>query len=131
MVDILNNRFGRLVAVKYIGKDKNYNALWQCVCDCGNITVATYSQLNNYKKQSCGCLANESRKKIKGNIYEIKEDYIIGYTSNTNKAFYVDIEDYEKIKNYTWQEGAYGYIINKIKSITFIHRLIMNVSKGG
>lgn len=30
--------------------------------------------------------------------------YMIGYTFNTNKPFYFDVEDYNKIKDYCWYE---------------------------
>ena len=39
-------------------------------------------------------------------------DYGMGYTSNTQKQFYFDIEDFEKIRNYTWSEGTSGHVIS-------------------
>ena len=50
-------RFGRLVAIRPCGKDKNRNILWECVCDCGNKTVVSAASLR--KTRSCGCLGRE------------------------------------------------------------------------
>lgn len=49
--------------------------------------------------------------KKKYNNYDLSREYGIGWTTNTNKEFYFDLEDYEKIKNYCWIEdiGTTGY----------------------
>ena len=39
------------------------------------------------------------------NKYDLSGKYGIGWTSNTNKEFYFDLEDYDKIKDYTWFEN--------------------------
>lgn len=52
-------RFGRLIVLKCVGKDKWNNALWECRCDCGNITVTSSLCLTRKHTKSCGCLANE------------------------------------------------------------------------
>lgn len=40
----------------------------------------------------------------KGNKYDLSGEYGVGWTSNTNEEFYFDLEDFDKIKNYTWYE---------------------------
>lgn len=52
--DITGIRFGRLVAVKYLGGGK-----WLCKCDCGNTANVPYNHLNTGNTKSCGCLNNE------------------------------------------------------------------------
>lgn len=49
--------------------------------------------------------------KKKYNQYDLSGEYGIGWTTNTNKEFYFDLEDYEKIKDYCWVEevGTTGY----------------------
>ena len=49
--------------------------------------------------------------KKKYNRYDLSGEYGIGWTSNTNKEFYFDLEDYDKIKDYCWIEevGTTGY----------------------
>ena len=54
--DLTGQRFGKLVALNHIGSDKFHNALWECVCDCGNKTVANAKSLTHGDKRSCGCL---------------------------------------------------------------------------
>lgn len=74
---------------------------------------------------SCGCMLHD----IKGNKYDLNREYGIGWTSNTNQEFYFDLEDYDKIKNYTWLETDSGYIasdsINR-KRIR-LHRFILGL----
>ncbi len=49
-------RFGRLVAVKIIGKtSKGY--IWRCLCDCGQETKVLASKLASRSRTSCGCAA--------------------------------------------------------------------------
>lgn len=66
--------------------------------------------------------------KRKYNKYDLSGEYGIGWTTNTNKEFYFDLEDYDKIKDYCWVENGNKYLTaynKKDKSILF-HRLIMN-----
>ena len=55
--DITNNRYGKLVAIKSTGKTRESGGsyLWECQCDCGNITYASVSDLNSGNTTSCGC----------------------------------------------------------------------------
>ena len=55
-LNITGKRFGKLVAIKMIGKNKNGGYLWQCKCDCGNEITASVGNLNNGHTKSCGCL---------------------------------------------------------------------------
>ena len=42
----------------------------------------------------------------KYNKYDLSGEYGIGWTSNTNREFYFDLEDYDLIKDYCWREYA-------------------------
>lgn len=54
-VDIKGQRFGRLVALEYLGSSK-----WKCKCDCGKITnTASYYSLISGATTSCGCYHRE------------------------------------------------------------------------
>lgn len=59
IVDLSGKRFGRLIALEYVGR-KNNRTLWKCRCDCGNESIAGYSNLVNGIKRSCGCLEKEN-----------------------------------------------------------------------
>lgn len=67
-------------------------------------------------------------KLFKYNKYIKRKDYVIGYATNTNNKFYIDIEDYEKIKEISWYETSNGYICHKDtgKKVIFLHRFITN-----
>lgn len=57
-IDITNQKFNRLTAIKYVGKSR-----WLCKCDCGNeITVIT-AHLRSGHTKSCGCLQRENTSK--------------------------------------------------------------------
>jgi len=63
------------------------------------------------------------------NEYNLSGEYGIGYTSKGTE-FYFDIEDYNKIKNFTWYIGKDGYVVEKYKKImTRMHRLVMKLNK--
>ena len=73
-------------------------------------------------------MPNKQRKKY--NYYEFYDTYVIGYTFN-NIKFYIDLEDYNKIKSYCWYSNGSGYICaynNVTKKEIIMHRLIMNAN---
>lgn len=47
--------FGRLTAIKPVGKDKNGKTLWQCVCACGGEIERPIGALLSGNTKSCGC----------------------------------------------------------------------------
>lgn len=109
--------------------------MYYCDCDCGkkNIEV-TGERLRSGNTKSCGCLHREkaSAAHKKYNEYDLTNKYGIGRTSNTDKEFYFDLEDYEKIKDYCWLELSSGYIAARDKSGNFVylHRLVMNADNS-
>jgi hypothetical protein len=104
--DLTGKRFGRLTAKYKDGQDDKQNTIWKCDCDCGNEVLVIHSRLTTGNVQSCGCLRRDltSERFSKENKYDLSGEYGIGWTTNTNKEFYFDLEDYEKIKSYTWIE---------------------------
>jgi hypothetical protein len=61
-VDITNQRFSRLIAIRRAGSDSRGKACWFCQCDCGKEKIVRSSDLRNGKTQSCGCWQSESTK---------------------------------------------------------------------
>jgi len=53
-IDIINKRFGRLTAIKYIGRN-----VWECKCDCGEITMRRLFDLRKADVPSCGCYRHD------------------------------------------------------------------------
>lgn len=52
--DITNQRFGNLVALERIDKNKHNEWRWKCICDCGNETITNLRNLVHGKVTSCG-----------------------------------------------------------------------------
>lgn len=107
--DLSNKKFNKLTAL-YPTEDDKEKYLWVCMCECGCYTRVNKYNLKNNNTKSCGCLDSERtikyniENKRKINKYDLSGEYGIGWTSNTNKEFYFDLEDYSKIKDYCWIE---------------------------
>src|SRR5207253_7402294 len=54
-IDIAGQRFGRLTAMKRVGKNRS-GGMWECLCDCGAKSVVACSTLRSGITKSCGCL---------------------------------------------------------------------------
>ena len=111
---------------------KNNKAYWWCDCDCGNKNIAVSGVGLRYgSTKSCGCIqrekASENGKLTKKyNIYILTGEYGIGYTTNTNKEFYFDLEDFDLIKDYAWHDDGHGYIVSQKDEKTIrMHRVVM------
>lgn len=52
--DLIGSKFGRLTAIEYAG-----NSSWECLCDCGSVTVVKTSKLTSEHTKSCGCYRRE------------------------------------------------------------------------
>lgn len=58
-IDLTGEKFGRLVVIKRIGKDKSGNIIWLCRCDCKTEKIIRGASLKNKTTRSCGCLNKE------------------------------------------------------------------------
>lgn len=54
--DISGQKFGKVTAVKMTEVTQHGDAMWMCVCDCGNKTVVAYRHLVRGETNSCGCM---------------------------------------------------------------------------
>jgi hypothetical protein len=54
-MNIAGRRFGRLLAVKLVGKERGHY-MWLCKCDCGNTKKMKVRSLMHDNIKSCGCL---------------------------------------------------------------------------
>lgn len=114
--DLTGQIFGRLTVLSpaedYIQPNGRHRTQWLCECSCNehNKIIVITDHLKSGNTQSCGCLRREISADSmfnlvkKFNQYNLSGDYGIGWTSNTNKEFYFDLEDYDKIKDYCWCE---------------------------
>lgn len=53
--DISNRIFGKLEAIRPVGRDAFKNILWLCECSCGNTNVVSATRLIQGTTKSCGC----------------------------------------------------------------------------
>ena len=150
-IDLTGQKFGRLtvIGLDQEESDKQHKGIYICNCDCGTkgINVDMYLLREGLKK-SCNCLRKETTLKriSKHNTYEFYKDYVIGYTdcnpptkasydSQGRNYFYVDIEDYDKIKDYYWKFNDQDYVITstlndieKYGKYPRLHRIIMGLT---
>lgn len=122
----------------YTDKDGHHYARWWCICSCEEHKkiLARGEALRNGGTLSCGCLQKEkaSSQGIKNkryNKYDLSGEYGVGWTSNTNKEFYFDLEDYDKIKDYCWYErkksGSYYALSARAlgtRKIVVMHKIL-------
>lgn len=58
--DLTGQKFHRLLVIRRDGTSSNGSALWQCLCDCGNMKSVTSAHLKGGYIQSCGCKKKEA-----------------------------------------------------------------------
>lgn len=134
--DLSGQKFGRLTVLSEYErrtiKPGDTRTYWKCKCDCGTVKFIPAIHLQSGRTVSCGCQRadscrkNASLRKRKLNKYDLtSKPYGIGYCTNDNSEFYFDLEDYDKIKDYSWSHHN-GYIVTSIKSVpVFIQTIIM------
>lgn len=59
IVDLVGQKFGRLLVLEDTGTKKNRAVVWRCLCDCGNEKFCIGSSLKSGSVSSCGCLQKE------------------------------------------------------------------------
>lgn len=62
--DISGQKFGRLTAVKPVGRCPHRQTIWECRCECGETTQVIVSSLKSGNTRSCGCLQREAAKEV-------------------------------------------------------------------
>ena len=68
--DLSNKKFGKLTAVRAVGRNKGSRVLWLCKCDCKNFFITTASDLKALKCLSCGCLSKEPKfQNLEGKVF--------------------------------------------------------------
>lgn len=135
--DLTNQKFGRLTVIGPAPSTREPSgasvANWYVKCDCGNTLTVRSKSLTSGNTKSCGCLKNEANRRSKNhrvNEYVFHDNYVEGKTSRGG-SFYVDIEDYEKIKDICWhistKEGYLGgFTLGPNRESILLHRLIMD-----
>ena len=53
--DITGRKYGNLTVIEYSHTNEKRQAIWNCVCICGNTKQVSYHDLNCGDYKSCGC----------------------------------------------------------------------------
>ena len=127
-MNLIGEKYGYLTVIKkgetkikYTKGGKKYSyQYWVCDCDCGTKNVLVgQNNLRYGGVKSCGCYRRERTQSLnkKENKYDITSfEYGVGLVTNGNDEFYFDLEDYEKIKQYTWyKQTNQNYIFTQFK----------------
>lgn len=143
--NLVGKVFGKLTVIAQVEKPdarSNICRYWLCQCECGKQSIVSTADLTSNHVMSCGCLRNENAsrsligrniasagmgKKNKRTQFHVEGEYAYGFTSNTQKKFYIDLDDVELASKYTWHENDQGYIMSRIdNSLVRLHRLLTN-----
>lgn len=64
-LDLTGQKYNKLTVVRETDKrDSSGCIIWECRCECGNITYASSSALRSNHKQSCGCANKEQIQRV-------------------------------------------------------------------
>lgn len=58
-LNLVGERFGRLIVAKRVENSSTGHSQWLCICDCGNKKVVKSSYLRTGGTKSCGCFQEE------------------------------------------------------------------------
>ena len=127
--EIINN----IKVIEFVKRENN-KTIWKCKCHCGKEFFSTTNRLRNKTVMSCGCMRGGAgkTKNSKTNIWNFEENIAIG-TTNKKEKFIIDIEDYEKVKNFCWRIDKFGYVVanskNFLNLVIKLHKIITNSNK--
>lgn len=115
VANLAGKRFGKLLVIdrapnRTIHRKDDSTVMWNCICDCGNKCVKPSSYIL-HGITSCGCNSEATQfKKVDNHLDITSKPYGIGYCLGGKRKFYFDIEDYDKIKQYSWTVDKNGYV---------------------
>jgi len=86
-ISLEGQKYGRLIAVERVGKNRHGQMLWMCICDCGSEVVVRSGDLRSRNTKSCGCLHNEElgnrrRLPVNHNFFSVWSEemaYVMGF----------------------------------------------------
>lgn len=95
-IDISGKKFGKLqVICRSDGGKEQHRVYWECLCDCGKVTVAESYKIRRGITTSCGCVGKTAhvRHRCSGNrMYRIYQAMKQRCNNKTDKQY----EDYGK-----------------------------------
>ena len=83
--------FGKLIVLNYVGMSTSHKSLWECKCECGNITTVVSGALTSGNTSSCGCYLKERITKHGGtgkSSYNTWKSMVARCTHTQNKDYF-------------------------------------------
>jgi hypothetical protein len=68
--DLVGERFGRLVAIKNVGRNQSGKPIWLFRCDCGVEKAVLAASVRSGNTRSCGCLGREVSRARVGALHQ-------------------------------------------------------------
>lgn len=143
-IDLTGQKFGRLVVIECVGRDKHKHILWKCVCNCPNgektECIVDGGHLRTGHTRSCGCLHDElvTLRNLKHGKYHcrlhIKWNGIKNRCYNPNSQNYEDYggrgitvcDEWQEFEPFYEWAMANGYDENAPSSEYTIERIDVN-----
>lgn len=108
-------RFGKLVAVESVARDKYRRAVWLFRCDCGNTMYGTSKSVIHGKKTDCGCEKRLTRINWHWkNPYRIENGIAHVVVGSNGETMICDAEDWERLSHSVWRINQHGYALGRI-----------------
>ena len=132
-IDLTSQKIGRWTVIERV-EDTSYLAFprksWHCVCECGTHRNIAETKLINNKNPdySCGCARNyKGVPRVVNNNEFVFYDDCVEIKLQNDKSTFIDIDDYNLIKDDHWSFSVDGYVVSssgKFKNKR-LHRVIM------
>lgn len=99
-LDLTNQVFGRLRAIRMTGRDEGKQRRWDCICECGAIVNVRQCHLRSGMTVSCGCFQKELVRKL-----------LTTHGATTKDGRFPEYAVYQKMigRCYNPKQAYYGY----------------------
>lgn len=104
---IKGNRYGKLVAIRYV-YTKNRKTYWEFMCDCGKTKIIQRNTVTDGSVKSCGCLFKTRNGKSNSRKYSIWKGIIDRCYNKNNKHYYNYGGRGIKVCD-EWKDKTYGF----------------------
>ncbi len=92
--DLTGHTFNYLRVIAFAGR-RTSNALWRCLCKCGNETIVSGTKLLNQTTKSCGCWKREVCAKIQGTHHMSRSPEYLSWLNAKARCFNPTAKHYE------------------------------------
>lgn len=112
-LQLLGQKFGDLIIIKYVGSDKSGQSIWHAQCTCGNFTNVRGGDLKNGNTKSCGCKQGDFKHGLsRTKVYQMWNG-AKGHAGSQNLPFTITLEDVQKLVEETFICPLLGISLDK------------------